>query len=167
MALGNEARRARRFDKWQIETGLDFEECFLIRDPTQDKIPNPDFDPDLPVDENNPEEVYPPKDLNGYSGRMDIRNGTTQDSSLIHRIESPAGGMTFNDPAVGFVKLFIDGSITGAGSNDPENPTGIRDYANTCSHFDLILDSNQPGEPARRILLGDIPIIEIITEYTD
>lgn len=147
---------------WEIVTGLDFCEMFLIRDPTQDKIPNPDFDDTLPITDTNQPEVFPPLDLNGYTGKMDIRAGNTRDSQLIHTIETGGGGMTVNDPALGWVKLFIDGTVTGNETGDPDNP-GIGDFAGKCAFYDLILDPNQVGMPAKRIFKGSITITEATT----
>lgn len=145
------------YNNWEIVTGLDFSEMFLIRDPNGTKIPNPDFDPNEPVSELNPEEIYPPLDLNNYTGKMDIRAGNTRDSALIHTIETGGGGMTVNDPALGWVTLFIDGSVTGA-----EDP-GIGDYASKCAYYDLFLDPNQAGMKNRRIFKGKITITEATT----
>jgi len=147
-------------DDWSIICGVDFCETFILRDPTQPKIANPDFDETLPVDECNQPEVYPLLDLSGYAGCMDIRNGTDRGSTLIHSIKSGGGGMTFNDPTTGMVKLFIDRSLTGAERASEDDPKAICDYAGGCAHFDLILDPQVPGEPNFRLFLGDIPIEE-------
>lgn len=143
---------------WEIITGLDFCERFLLRDPTAAKIINPDFDPTQPTTPINSPEIFPPLDLNNYTGKMDIRTGDTRDSQLIHTIETGGGGMTMNDPSVGFVTNFIDGSLTGA---EP----GIADFADVgCRFFDLILFPNQAGKKDLRLFRGEIPIIEATTD---
>lgn len=152
-----EFRKTIKNDRWEIVTGLQFCERFLLRDPTQAKITNPDFDPLLPVSTCNPETIFPPLDLNNYTGKMDIRGGNTRDSELIHTIETGGAGMTINDPDIGFVTLFIDGSITGA-----EDP-GIGDFAGQCAFYDLFLFPNQPGKKDIRLFEGAIKIIEATT----
>ena len=142
---------------WKIITGLDFCERFLLRDPTQPKIVNPDYDDTQPITPINSPEIFPPLDLNNYTVKMDIRTGDTRDSALIHTIETGGGGASVNDPDVGFVTMFIDGSLTGA------EDTGIADFAGRCTFFDLILMPNQPGKKDIRLFKGELPIIEATT----
>lgn len=154
---GDTGGASQNFNSWEIITGLNFIEQILIRDATQAKITNPDYDPNQPITVNNQPEVYPPLDLNGYTAKMDIRAGNTRDSDLIISLSDANTGLRLNDPSLGFITIFIDGADTGA------EETGIGDYADKCVFFDLIIDPNVAGQKQRRILKGKITITESVT----
>lgn len=148
------------FNDWCIIAGQDFREIFFLEDLTADQIDNPDYDPELPERDNNPRLVFPPKDLTGWTGKMDIREKDNFSSPLIISRATGGGGMTIGqpDPADGSVEIFIDNSVT---KTDAQILANIGNNA----HFDLYLfPPDFPTGDAERIFWGVIPILSAITD---
>ena len=146
-----------------IKTGLDFCWQFQLEDPTQDPIPNPDYDSSKPVSDSNRVEIFPPLDLNNYTGVLEIRSGDTRDSTLIHRADSTVNfQLTFNDPDIGWVKVFIDRTITGEELDEEDvlYPS-LGNFAGRCAFYSLVLDPAAPGEKNFELFKGKVNIKEI------
>lgn len=141
----------------KIITGLDFCWRFQLRDPSQPKIDNPDFDDTLPVEGINTPTIYPPLDLNNYKMAMDIRAGNTADAPLIYRADTVIGNITVNDPALGWVKVFIGRADTG-------DENGIAKYAAKCATYSFIVDPNQPGVKNYELYAAPVEIKESNTD---
>ena len=86
-------------DNWSIVTGQDFREVIVVRDPTQPKIPNPDYSR---CDPNSQKEIYPEKDLTGYQVETDFRAAKDSSSSLVKSL-SVGSGITITGGAIELV----------------------------------------------------------------
>lgn len=142
-----------KYEGWSIVTGQDFHEKIVVRDPTQPKIKNPDYHS---CDPSSPEKIYPPKDLTGWQGKMDIRAEPDSSSPLLKSLEN-GDGLTFGspDPTDGTIDLFIDNTET--------KTTPISDYKGKRVYFDLFLIPTSPQDNMR-IIYGSIPIIGATTD---
>lgn len=145
---------------WRIHTGEDFRRKFLVEDPTLPKIPNPNFDPECEEDPiKNPKELFQPKDLTGFTARMDIRVGDGASFELVIRLETGGNGITLGspDPADGTVELFIDNAVTEAAP--------IIDNKGKTLFFDFFLIPPGPADDNKRLFKGTIPVIESVTSF--
>lgn len=141
--------RAAEFNGWCIVTGVDFRERFFVKDPTLSKIPNPDYDPNLPIDgTTNRKEIFQPKDLTGYTAKMDIRQSIERTSPIIKSLET-GNGITI-DGALGSVELFIDNAET--------NVAPILGAAGTEGFYDIFLIPPAPTDDNEVPLFGEIKI---------
>jgi len=145
---------------WKIHTGEDFRRKFLVEDPTLPKIPNPNFDPECEEDPiKNPKELFQPKDLTGFTARMDIRTGDGAQFDLVKRLETGGSGITLGspDPADGTVELFI---------NNTETETSpIVDEIGKDLFFDFFLIPPAPADDNKRLFKGTIPVVESVTTF--
>lgn len=145
---------------WEIITGQDFREMFVVQDPTLDKIPNPEYDPECPEDEiTNPKEIYQPKDLTGYTAQMDFRAGDGAQYDLIKSI-SAGLGITIGqpDPVDGSVEIFIDNTETEA--------VPFTDYKGQNIYADFfLLAPDAPVGDNKRLFKTTIPVKEAVTSF--
>lgn len=155
------SREGIELNDWCIVAGKDFRKIFFLEDLTLPKIDNPDFDPDQPQRDDNPEFIFPPKDLTGWTGKMDIRTEDDFDSALIHSITTGGGGMTIGqpDPADGSVEVFIDNNVT---KTDVEILANVGEAA----FFDLCLIPPTGPEDLLTVFYGRIPIFKAVTDVT-
>ena len=102
----------KQYDGWIIVTGQDFRQKLVVRDASQPKISNPDSSCSNP---SAPTRIFPPKDLTGWTAKMDIRATAAVSGTLIKSLVS-GSGITLGtpDPADGTVELFIDSTETKA-----------------------------------------------------
>lgn len=108
--------KAIEFNGWCIVTGQDFREIISVKDPSLPKIPNPEFDPECEEDPiKNPKELFQPKDLTGFSSKMDIRTKEGhQLGTLIIALATGGNGIIIGspNPTDGIVEIFIDNLVT-------------------------------------------------------
>ena len=128
-------------DSWAIRTGQDFREVIVVRDPTQPKIKNPDYDK---CDPDSPQYIYPEKDLTGYGVVADIREKADSNSDLIHHFEV-GNGVTITGGAIEF---FIDSTVTDA--------SPIADNKGKSGYYDIFLIPPGPQDNVC-IVFGSIP----------
>ena len=142
-----------QYDGWVIVTGQDFREKIIVRDTTQDKITNPDWDKCEPESQ---QKIHPPKDLTGWTAKMDIRVSKSFESDLIKSLSSGLG-ITIGspDPVDGSLEIFIDNTET---KIDP-----ILEYAGKSVYYDLFLIPPSPQDNVR-ILYGTIFIEQATTD---
>jgi len=146
-------QQAVRYDGWSIITGMDFREKLVIRDPTQEKISNPDYDK---CDPQSQQKIYPPKDLTDWDAKMDIRVGNGSNTGLVKSL-SVGSGITIGtpDPVDGTIELFIDNTET--------KSAPIIDSAGKSVYFDLFLIPPTPADN-QRVIYGSIKIIQAVTD---
>lgn len=144
---------AKKYDGWSIVTGQDFREKFIVRDPTQAKIANPDYNS---CDPNSPKKIYPPKDLTGWTVKMDIRAAADVSSALVKALVTGAG-ITLGSPTPtdGTVELFIDSLETKAAP--------FTTYKGKNVYFDLFLIPPNPADNVR-IIYGSMMVIGAVTD---
>ena len=135
-------------DNWAIRSGQDFREVIIVRDPTQPKINNPDYDS---CDPDSPKKIYPQKDLAGYNVRMDIREKSDSSSTIIHSFEV-GNGVTITGGAIEF---FMDNSVT--------DSAPVTDYKGKTAHYDIFLIPPSPQDNMC-IVYGSIPAIGSVTD---
>ena len=152
------SREGIELNDWCITAGKDFRKIFFLDDLTLPQIDNPNFDPNKPQREDNPKLIFPPKDLTGWTGKMDIREGDGFDSDLVHTIETGGGGMTIGqpDPADGSVEVFIDNNTT-------KTKAEILAQVGKTPFFDLCLVPPTAGEDLLTVFYGRIPVFKAVT----
>ncbi len=146
---------AKQYSGWEIVTGQDFREVFILRDPTQPQIQNPDWTPCQPVEG---KKIYPPYDLTLFNGKLDLRSGPNVTDALIKSLATGGAGMTFGqpDPVDGSVELFIDNTET--------KIAPFIDYKGKNIYYDFWLIPTTPGDDNIRVLFGTIPVIGNVTD---
>lgn len=157
------SREGIELNDWCIVAGKDFRKVFFLEDLTLPQIENPLYDTTKPECDqpNTPRLIFPPKDLTGWTGKMDIREGEGFDTPLIHSIETGGLGMTIGsvDPANGDVELFIDNNVT-------KTKAEILANVNKDTFFDLCLIPPTVGEDLLTVFYGSIPIFKAVTDVT-
>ncbi len=135
-----------KYDRFKIITGAGFTPTF------RRLIPNPDY-PDV-----DPVNKFIPFDLTGYTARMDIRCGPAKTDLLIKSLTTENGGITLGG-ALGTITLFISGDET----NDTATDTDIGNNIGV-NYYDFFFFSNVPGEQPEQFLVGEITIVESVSD---
>jgi hypothetical protein len=143
------------FNGWCIITGEDFRQKFFVKDPTLPKINNPNYDPAQKEDSENQSKIYQPKDLTGFSAKMDIRQGPSRSSPLLISLETGLG-ITIGSPneADGSIELFIDNSVT--------NAEPFLSFADNEAYYDIFI--TPPVGDNTRLFVGSIKVEGSVTD---
>lgn len=143
---------AKQYNGWQFVIGQNFNEFIILRDPSKPKIINPDWTKCQPI---AGRDIYPPFDLTGHTGRMDIRAEPSHTSQLLKTL-STGLGITFGspNPVDGSVGFYIDDSEIKAAP--------FTDFIGKKVYYDFFL-INPAGNDPRKIIYGSIPVLDSVT----
>jgi hypothetical protein len=149
--------KAATYNQWCIEPGADFRVNLRRTDKSLPKIANPNYDSDCPPSVDNPLQITAPKDLTGYTAKMDIRADEDVASTLLISLET-GSGITIGspDPADGTIEIFIDNTVTIG--------TEFLDRVNNDVYYALALKPS--GGDIQPILRGRIRIADPVTDYS-
>ncbi len=149
--------KAAIYNQWCITTGADFRKNLRYTDKSLDPIENPNFDEDCPVTASNQRLIAAPKDLTGYTAKMDIREREDVSSTLLISL-TDTSGITIGspNPTDGTIEIFIDNAVT--------NVTPFTDYKGEKVYYNLVLIES--GGDVQPVLRGSIRILDSITDLT-
>lgn len=132
-------QKSTEYNNWTIITGQDFREVIRFKDPL-----------------NLDAEGKPlPKDITGYTARMDIRKTNAKTSDLIISLTDSNGGIIIDGPN-GIMEFFIDNTVT----KDVSTPDSIGNQVGKCRYYDVFVTPPAVGADNLRLFHGTINIVD-------